>query len=252
MNFHLYGLIIGIGVVVGVGFASSVLQRKGMDGDVAWDGLWWVMVPGIVGARLYHVIDQWQVYKDDLLLILRLWMGGLGILGGIVGGILGLVAFSVLHARAEEKKAEEVFFALADVAVMGVILAQSIGRWGNYFNKELYGSETTSPWGILIDGVEGRYHPLFLYESVLDLLLFVILLLVYRGQDKRGSVFGSYLIGYGLIRIVLEGLRIESFKVLGISVAQTFGLGLIVVGVVILRRRRSFLRDEDLSVGIKE
>lgn len=239
MSFNLYGFLIGVGVVVGVGVASKMLEGRGENGGVVWEGLWWMVVPGLVFARLYHVMGYWDYYRENLGLIPQVWLGGLGIFGAVIGGLLGLLVFSILHARKEDRKAEEAFFMFADAIVLGLNLAQVIGRWGNYFNEEIYGGQTSLPWGIQIEGLEGQYHPLFLYESVFDLILFVVLVMVYRGSFGRGSTFGSYLIGYGLIRFFLEWLRVDVWKVGDVVVAQVMSLIFVVVGVLILRRRHA-------------
>jgi len=246
--FHIYGLLIGVGVVVALVLAVKLMKNGDDAKNMVLEAVWWMLLPGIVGARLYHVIDQWQYYRENLILIVQPWLGGLGIFGGVAGGVAGLFAFSLFHARREEKKIEEIFYAIADVVSMGASIAQAIGRWGNYFNRELYGKETSLPWGMWVDGKSGRYHPLFIYESVLDLILFVILLSVYKGSGKRGSTFGSYLIGYGIIRGVLEYLRVESWAIGGIPVAQAMSVVFIVSGVFVLSRKHVFIRDEDLKV----
>lgn len=252
MQLNLYGLLVGVGIVVALQVAVSLMEMKGEDGSMVWDGLWWMLVPGVVAARAYHVIDRWDYYRDNLGAIWQIWQGGLGILGAIVGGVLGLAAFSILRARRQERKAEELFFAIADVVVMGLVLGQAIGRWGNYFNQELYGLKTRLPWGIEVEGLSGLYHPLFLYESVLSIALFVVLLVMYKRGEVKGSVFGGYLIGYGLIRMLLEGLRYESWMVGGFQVARMVGLGFVLAGILVLRRKRDYLRDEDMKITRQE
>ncbi len=240
--FHIYGFLIGVGIVAGASVASYMREKKGQDGGLVWEVLWWALIPGVVGARAYHVADYWLYYRDNLLEIPQIWLGGLGIIGGIFGGLAGIGLYSYLHSLKKEKVFEEVFFEVADLSVMALALAQSIGRWGNYFNGELYGTKTTLPWGVVIPGREGIYHPLFLYESLLDLLLFFVLLAVYHGHS-RGSSFGAYLIGYGVIRMVLEFFRFESWRVGEIGVAQIFGFAFVVAGIVVLRRRQNILME---------
>lgn len=247
MELSLYGAIIGMGVVVGLTVASGALEKRNGDGAMVWEAFWWMVVPAVILARAYHVVDQWAFYRLNTELIIQPWLGGMGIMGAIVGGVLGVGAYAVFHSRREEKQAEEVFFAISDVVVIGASLAQAIGRWGNYFNGELYGRETSLPWGIWVEGLPGRYHPLYLYESMADLILFVVLLFVYQSRyQRRGSVFASYLIGYGIIRGVLEGLRIDPWMVGGVEVARGASVVLIIIGVLILRRRWKYFREDDL------
>lgn len=244
----LYGALIGLGIVIAAYVAAKLLESRGEDGNVVWDGLWWMLIPGVIGARAYHVIDQWSYYSENWKLISQVWLGGMGIFGGILGGVLGLFVFSVLYSRKQERKAEEVFFALADVVVMGAVLAQALGRWGNYFNGELYGSKTNLPWGVEVVGKQGLYHPLFLYESLLNIALFLLLMVVYKRNGVRGSTFGGYLIGYGSIRIFLESLRYEYWTIDGFSVARVVGVIFVIVGWVVMRRKKVHLRDEDIKI----
>lgn len=213
--FHIYGLLIGLGIWA----AYEVSLRYGKKIKVAEkiinEGLWWVLAPGLVGARAYHVIDLWkEIYANNLLQIIKVWEGGLGIWGGILGGMLGLMAFSRVRRLN--------LLQLLDVGVIGVPLAQAIGRWGNYFNGELLGKNG---------------EPLFLYESLLNLLLFAILLKVSK-KKETGKLTGGYLIGYGLIRFFLEMLRPAEivWKVKGIPVAQLMAIGAIVLGFSLLKR----------------
>ena len=202
------------GLVVG----ERVMKLRGEESGVLMELLWWVLVPGVVGARSYHVIDQWQYYQGDWNRIVAVWNGGLGIWGGIFGGAVGLMVFLWLRVKKMEKKVGEEFLILSDVLVLVSSLAQAIGRWGNYVNQELM-----STW---------------VYESILDLILFVILLVVYKREGVHGSTFGSYLVGYGIIRIILEPLRVESWVIGEVVIAQMVGLVSVVLGVLILIRKK--------------
>lgn len=186
---------------------------------------WWVVIGGITGARVYHVIDKWQeIYRYNLLSILYIWNGGLGIWGAIFGGIVGLyLAFQITKLSYKYK-----FINLLDIIIFGVPLGQAIGRWGNFFNNEIVGKNG---------------EPLFLYESVLDLVLFGILVWLVRSDklEKPGQITGIYLIGYGLIRLILEPLRPEAivWRIAETPVASLFSLAAIMTGLVIYFRRRA-------------
>ena len=195
------GLMILTGIVMGTWAAGRVARKK----DV-WGALPWVVIPGVIGARLYHVIDWWWYYGDHLALAPAVWTGGLGIFGGIGGGIVGLWLFC--------RKNKQDFLGWLDVVAVGLPLGQAIGRWGNWFNQELYGKQTNLPWGVYIEKEAGYFHPLFLYESIWNLLVFGI---VWRFASWRkwakGDLFAIYLSLYGLGRFGLEWLRLESWPV---------------------------------------
>lgn len=165
--FHIYGLIVGLAIVVGWRVAESIEPRVSKVAP-------WVILFGLLGARLYHVIDLWEYYGQNLWQIAAIWNGGLGIYGAIIGGGVGLWI-----GRGDMK--------ILGAIVTGLPLAQAVGRWGNYFNDELWGR---------------NHEPLFLYESILDLALFV-----YIQKFSLRVRVGIYLVGYGLIRLVLEPLK---------------------------------------------
>jgi len=227
--FHLYGLLIGIGVWV----AYEVVRRFGkIEEKILDELLWWILPTGLVGARLYHVIDYWnRYYKDNLLDIFKVWNGGLGIWGGIIGGGLALLVFS--------KVKRVKFLNLLDSVVIGVPFAQAIGRLGNWANGELYGKNG---------------EPLFAYEAILNILLGSLLIYFSRKRllqleykiRNDGFLGGMYLIGYGVIRIVLENFRPEGiiWKIYGVPTAVVMGVVAIFVGTVLLLKP---LRPKDTS-----
>ena len=214
---------------MGTWVAGRVAHKKD-----AWDVLPWVVIPGVIGARLYHVIDWWWYYRDHLSLIPAVWTGGLGIFGGIFGGILGLW----LWCRRHQQKLVE----WLDFVAVGLPLGQAIGRWGNYFNQELYGLKTDLPWGIYIQAAGARFHPLFAYESLWDLVVFAVVSLrlprFHSGQvrsgpaGRSGDVFALYLGLYSLGRFGLEWLRLESWPV-----NKIISLGLVVLSWIWLWTR---------------
>lgn len=212
----LYGLVVTLGIVVCILLVErySKLQKT-------WDVAFYGIVGGLVGARLYHVIDLWRYYSVNPVKILFIWQGGLGILGGIFGAALGIWLYCHLHR-------ERVWFWL-DLAAISAPVGQAIGRLGNYINQENYGFPTSLPWGIYINpanrvpGFESfsHFHPLFLYEAILLLFLFGLLLtLRHKFIPGSGKLICFYLIGYSIIRFLLEFLRINPWQVAGIPVAQ--------------------------------
>jgi phosphatidylglycerol:prolipoprotein diacylglycerol transferase len=229
LTFHLYGFLIGLGVLVGAGVSARMARLVELKTDEIWNGLLWVVGGGMIGARLYHVVDYWGYYSRNLVEIVAVWQGGLGIFGGILGGMLGLWVYT---------RKKEIFLKMLDLVAFGLPVGQAIGRWGNFFNQELYGKPTSLPWGIyirpenrLLSVIEyERFQPLFLYESLWCLGVFGVL--HWLVKDKvvklgKGRLFIFYLGFYGLGRFFLEFLRIESWKIYGVNVAQAISLGLV-------------------------
>jgi phosphatidylglycerol:prolipoprotein diacylglycerol transferase len=236
-----YGIIIMLGAVAAAFLAEHEARRRNVKSELVWDGLIWVLIGGIIGARLWHVfspppsmVEQGITtlyYLKNPLELINTRAGGLGIPGAVIGGGLALYLFC------RRKKLS--FLLWADIAAPGVALAQAIGRWGNYVNQELYGKPTTLPWAIKIDpiyrvkGYEiySTFHPLFLYESIWNLMNMAFLLWMgrkYADKLKEGDIFLMYLIGYSIGRFFLEFLRLDAPMLGTINFNQTF---MLVVGV---------------------
>jgi phosphatidylglycerol:prolipoprotein diacylglycerol transferase len=201
-------------------------------------------VGGLIGSRVYHVIHEWELYSQNPALIPQVWLGGLGIPGGVAGGMIALALYTrVQHLR---------FWRWLDIAAPAMLLAQAIGRFGNFVNQELYGPPTDLPWGIPIDAahrvppwtdldqypVEGtRFHPLFLYESLLNLLGVFVLLFIGRRYARRlydGDIAMMYFIWYGSVRTLLEGFRTGNWLIGGVPTAVIIGITVVVIGVVVI------------------
>jgi phosphatidylglycerol---prolipoprotein diacylglyceryl transferase len=257
-SFHIYfyGILIMLGVIAAAFLGQAEARRRGINPDYIWDVLFWVVLAGIVGARLWHVftpppsmVEQGITTKWYLmhpLDMLNLRNGGLGIPGAIIGGALAMWLYC--------RKKKISFLKLADTVIPGVALAQAIGRWGNFFNQELYGKPTTLPWKIYIDPahrVQGYqnndyFHPLFLYESLWNLLNMAILLWMGRRFEKwlkPGDLFYVYMIMYAIGRFSLDFLRLDASQVGGINFNQTFMVFVALAAGVMLflnhRRRRA-------------
>jgi phosphatidylglycerol---prolipoprotein diacylglyceryl transferase len=236
-SFHIYfyGILIMTGVVAAAFLGQAEAKRRGINPDYIWDALFWIVLAGIIGARLWHVFTpppsmveqgittKW--YLTHPLDMLNIRNGGLGIPGAIIGGALALW----LYCR--NKKIS--FLALTDTVIPGVALAQAIGRWGNFFNQELYGRPTSLPWKLYIDPAHrvpgyqnyDYFHPLFLYESLWNLLNMAVLLWMGRRFEKwlkPGDLFYVYMIMYSIGRFSLEFLRLDASQVGGINFNQTF------------------------------
>lgn len=234
-RIYFYGVLITLGVVAAALLGSAEAKRRGYDPEFIWDALFWVVVGGIVGARLWHVftpppsmVEQGittKYYLTHPLNLFNVRAGGLGIPGAVIGGAIALY----IHCRRKGQS----FLAWADVVAPGVALAQAIGRWGNFFNQEVYGQPTNLPWKIYIDfahrvqGYENYeyFHPLFLYESLWNLLNMAVLLVVARRFQewlKSGDILYFYMIAYAIGRFSLEFLRLDAAQVGGINFNQTF------------------------------
>ncbi len=260
LTIRYYALIILAGALLGAWLASVEAKRRGKDGNLVWDILPWLLVGGIIGARLWHVFTPsasnvamgltTKYYLTHPLQILMIWNGGLGIPGAVIGGALALW----IYCRATKQK----FLEWADIIAPGLLIGQAIGRWGNFINQELYGSPSNLPWAITIDpryrlpGFEtvAKYHPLFLYESVLNLLAAGILLYVgrkYKNKLYRGDIFLLYLVLYPVIRFALEYLRLDPSPVAGININQTV-MGIVAVfSITILIIRHTIRRPKDVQ-----
>jgi phosphatidylglycerol:prolipoprotein diacylglycerol transferase len=250
IRIHYYGIILMLGALAGAWLASREARRRGQDSEVVWDGLVWVLIGGIIGARIWHVltppVSMGKTFIDYLtnpLDILKVWEGGLGIPGAVIGGGLALY----IYCRRRKLN----FLLWADIAAPGLALGQAIGRWGNFVNQEVYGKPTTLPWAVHINpayrypGYENieTYHPLFLYESLWNFALMGLLLWLGRRYDnwlKPGDLFLIYLIGYPLGRVMLEFLRLDVSMIGGININQVLMIvvALIAAGLLIWRHRQ--------------
>lgn len=233
LAFHLYGLLIGLGILLGAFAGGRIVKVKMSE---VWDGLLWVVGGGLVGARLYHVLDYFSYYWLHPGEIVMLWKGGMGIFGGMVGGVVGLYWWLKRENKLKQLRK------YLDVVGFGLPVGQFIGRWGNYFNQELYGKPTSLLWGIyirpenrLIEVMDyEKFHPLFLYEGLWNLVGFVGLWWLVKNKRiklGKGGVLITYLGWYGLGRFWLEFLRIETWQIYGMNVAQVIGLGLVGLAV---------------------
>ena len=232
--FTWYGLILMSGAVFAAWVASREAKRRGYNPELVWDALIWILIAGIVGARLWHILTpspslQAQGITTYYYLthpLDAIWTrnGGLGIPGAVIGGALALYIFT--------RKRGISFAVWADIAAPAVALGQAIGRWGNYVNQELYGAPTDLPWAITIEprfrlpGFEtySTFHPLFLYESLWNFANFVFLLWLgrrYPEKLKDGDLFLIYLVTYPTGRFLLEFIRLDSAQVAGLNANQT-------------------------------
>lgn len=231
----IYGLLIAAAILVGVKLCALNEKRLNLPKDTAYDVALYCVPLALVGARLYYVAFQWELYKDNLLRILYVWEGGMAIYGGVIGGILGaLLLAKVKHVP---------FFSLADMAAPSLLLGQAIGRWGNFFNGEAYGNPVTNaalqffPYAVNVSGA--WYQATFFYESAWDLAGFLLLWFT-RKKWARGDGLALYFVIYGLGRVWIEGLRSDSLMWGGIRVSQLLSAALVLGAALflIIRHRK--------------
>ena len=245
LTLHAYGLMLLLGILAATALTGILWTRRGGDWDLVFRVAMWGVAGGIVGARLYHVATSWGEVSDPKWQgVFAIWEGGLGIWGGITGGVL---AGAVVIRRAGQS-----VYAFMDAAAPGLLLAQAIGRWGNWFNQELFGTPTDLPWGLEIDrdlAADAGYpnsdtfHPLFLYESLWNLLGVVLLLLVRaRLRVRPPGLFALYVAWYTFARFFLELIRTDpAHEFLGLRLNNFVALAVFVLGVgafVWAQRRR--------------
>ncbi len=239
-GLRLYSLMIVLGLLAGTWLATREAKRRSEDPDHVINAMILSLPLAFIGARLYHVISAWSFYQQNPHLILAIWRGGIGIYGAVVGAILGVAIYTRWKGLPLAR--------WLDIGAPGLLLGQAIGRWGNFFNQELYGPPTDLPWGVYIamenrlPGYEAfeRFHPLFSYEFLWNLIGVAVLLYAARrfhGRLKDGDIALAYGIIYPLGRFMLENFRLDAWTILGFPTAQWVSLmAMIVCGAALLRR----------------
>ena len=219
-----YGVLIATGMLIGIALAIREAKRVGISEDDVLNIAIIAIPVAIICARLYYVIFSWDYYSQNPSEILNIRGGGLAIHGGLIGGILT----GFIYAKV--KKLD--FFKTADAVMVGMPLAQAIGRWGNFINGEAHGGPTSLPWGIMVDGV--KVHPTFLYESIWDFGIFLFIMFYMRKKKTyEGEVIVSYITLYSIGRFFIEGLRTDSLMFGPIRMAQFVSLVGVVGGLVL-------------------
>lgn len=227
-----YGILISAGVLLGVLIALKECKRIGFKEEDLLDFLLIAIPAGIVGARAYYVMFSWDYYSKNLSQIINIRNGGLAIHGALLAGVI----VSVIFCKMRKINPLQIL----DILMPSVALGQSIGRWGNFINQEAHGGPTDLPWGIMVDGV--KVHPTFLYESIINLLVFIFLMWYARKKKKNeGEVFALYLILYSVGRFFVEGLRTDSLMFIGLRVAQLISAASILLGIAMF----AYLRKKE-------
>ena len=247
LAIHWYGIAYALGLAGAFIVIEREARRRGEDTRYLTSGMIVVAVAALVGGRMYHVIDQWQLYKDDLTKIVLPPYSGLGVYGGIAAGLVAMV----LYTRYRRLN----FWTWADIVAPGLLVMQGIARWGNYANQELYGPPTTAPWGIAIQcqnrvaayacppgsdplaTLGQHFQPLFLYESISGLVGAVVLLWIARRFGSRlrpGDIALMFFIWYATTRFVLEPLRADNWTFFGVPTAMIVSAFVIVLATIVL------------------
>lgn len=257
-----YGILIATGVLIGIYLAMGYAKRLKFDPEMILDFALLAIPFAIVGARLYYVVFQWEIYKHNPIDVFKIWEGGLAIYGAVIGGIVAAVIFS------RWRKVN--FWDLADIVAPSLILGQAIGRWGNFFNQEAYGRLVTDkawqwfPFAVYIEAKREWHMATFFYESMWNLLVFIFLMYYRKRRKRPGDIFLLYLLLYSCGRIVIEGLRTDSLYWGPFRVSQLLAGLLIAFSIIMLvvRRRRvepaaeqGALSDDDerlVQIGEKE
>ena len=235
LEIRWYGIIIAVAFIVGLLVVTRIAKRQNENPEHILDLATYLLIGGVISARLYYVIFNWSYYSAHLNEILAIWQGGLSIHGGIIGGFIILAVYTKIHNLS--------LFKYADLLTYGVILGQAIGRWGNFFNSEAFGGPTNLALKLYIPP-ESRptgyseceyFHPTFLYESVWNLIVFLLLYFVVRKifKDQNGTILFTYLILYSLGRFIIESIRIDNiYSVFGLALAQFMSIILVIIGVI--------------------
>ena len=243
LDVRWYGILIATGMMVGILLANFTSRLKHINYDELLNIILISFPIAIIGARTYYVIFEFNQYKDNLIEVFNIRQGGLAIHGGIIFGMTAALIYT--------RYKKESFLEFADVAAPSIIIAQAIGRWGNFFNSEAHGGPVTQGFiskfphfiqkGMLIEGV--YYHPTFLYESIWNVMVCLLLIYLLTKTFKKGTVFFSYIGLYSLGRFFIEGLRTDSLMLGGIRVAQLVsltGIALWIIFLVMNYKRRAF------------
>lgn len=237
IKIYWYSFFILMGVIVGYKLAINESQKFKIPKDYMINYFFYVLIFGLLGARVYYVIFNFAEYQNNLLDIFKVWEGGLAIHGGIIAGILVTLVYT--------KRYKIPFFRIVDIMVISLIIGQCIGRWGNFFNGEAHGPATTLSFlqslhlpKFIIDGmyINGTYYqPTFLYESIGCLIGFILLILIRKRKNLiLGDLTSIYLIWYGIIRFFIEGLRTDSLLFFNLKAAQLVSIIMIICGILII------------------
>ncbi len=227
LSVHWYGVIIALGIVLAYLFAVKKAKQRNISSDTLTDILLYGLPSAVIFARLYYVVFSWADYRDNFLDVFKIWEGGIAIYGAVIGACLS----TFIYCRVKKLSIPKVF----DVGAFGLLIGQMIGRWGNFVNAEAFGSETqTALFRMHLVDKGITVHPTFLYESVWNFLLFLVINLFEKHQKFDGEVFLWYLSGYGLGRFFIEGMRADSLWLGPVRISQILAAVCFVIGLLLI------------------
>lgn len=253
INIAYYGIIIAIGMILAMFLIFREAKVTGQNVDVYYDLSIYTIIFGVIGARLYYVVFEWDTYKDDLMSIFNTRNGGLAIYGGIIAGIITVFVYSRIKKLS--------FPQILDTICLGLLVGQIMGRWGNFFNREAFGGYTDNLFamqikldevgGVISDSVANhikvvkgieyiQVHPTFLYESLWNLILLILIMIFRKYKKFNGEVACYYMIGYGIGRFIIEGLRTDQLllPIIHIAVSQVVSILMVILGIGIIIYKR--------------
>ena len=229
-----YGLIIAFGIILALLYCSRVAKKEGEKSDTISDIVLYALPVSVIFARTYYVLFSWESYKDDLSSVFKIWEGGIAIYGAVIGAVLT----AWIYCRVKKLNTLKIF----DICCLGLMIGQMTGRWGNFVNAEAFGGYCDYFWGMSING-KAPVHPTFLYESLWNLVGFIILSSLHKKRPFYGYTFFNYLSWYGVGRFFIEGLRTDSLYAGGIRISQCVALLCVIGGTYAL----SFLSEKSLK-----
>ena len=237
IKIYWYSITMFLGVISGIIVAYIEIKRKKINVSKFENMAFYAILFGFIGARIYYCLFNLYYYLNNPLEILMVWHGGLAIHGGIIGAVIAIYIYC--------KKNELSFLEMLDICAPALVIGQVIGRWGNFFNSEAHGGIVTKSFleslhlpnfiinGMYIDGV--YYHPTFLYESLLNLIIFIVLMILRKNKKIRiGTITGIYLMWYGVVRFFVESLRTDSLMLSSLKMAQVISIVLFIIGLILI------------------
>lgn len=234
-GIHWYGVIIAVGIILAVLYCTNTAKREGENKDSIIDLVLWSLPAAIVGARTYYVAFSWESYKHTPIDVFKIWEGGIAIYGGIIGAAIAAYVF----CRVKKLCVLKIF----DIACLGLLIGQSIGRWGNFVNAEAFGGVCNALWGMSVNN-QPPVHPTFFYESLFNFIGFIVLSSLNKKRPFYGFTFFSYLVWYGTGRFFIEGLRADSLYIGTFRISQLVSLAVVLLGIIFLVKKCSEKRKK--------
>ena len=243
LEIRWYGIIFALAFLIGIFMAARLAKKRNISADTIYDFSIWLILGSVIGARIGHVFFyNWSYYIKHLNEIISIWNGGVS----LYGGILGAVIVALIYCKI--KKME--FYDLGDIFVIPLAFGTIFGRIGNFINQELYGKITTLPWGVKFDNAVGIRHPTQIYESIGNLIVFLILIFMWRKNVKKGTIFWSYLSIYSLIRFLAEFLREDKIIAIGLTLTQLIIVPIFIVSLFFLYKINKKQKNEIQKTNI--